>query len=93
VRQGCVSAIDGLLARIKCPSVNESNGNPRSYHSSHYHADGLNVQAICDSRLRFLFFAVAKPGGSSDPIAYESLSIKDAIENLPDGIYIVADAA
>jgi hypothetical protein len=91
--RGCVGAIDGLLARIKCPSVNESNGNPRLYHSGHYNANGLNVQAICDFWLCFLFFVVTKPGGSSDFIAYEKLSIKDVIENLPDGIYIVADAA
>lgn len=93
VMRGCVGALDGLLARIKCPSVAESNGNPRAYHSGHYNATGLNVQAICDSRLRFLCFAVAKPGGSSDLFAYESLSIREIIENLPDGIYIVADAA
>jgi hypothetical protein len=53
----------------------------------------LIYRQFCDSQLHFLFFAVAKPGGSSDLIAYESLSIKDVIENLPDGIYIVADAA
>jgi hypothetical protein len=93
VFRGCVGAMDGLLVRIKCPTVKESNGNPRAYHSGHYNADGLNVQAICDSRLRFLFFAVAKPGGSSDLRAYESLHIRHIIESLPDGVYIVADAA
>jgi hypothetical protein len=75
VFRGCVGAMDGLLVRIKCPTMKESNGNPRAYHSGHYNADGLNVQAICDSRLWFLFFAVAKPGGSSDLHAYESLHI------------------
>ena len=93
VIQGCVGAIDGLLARINCPSVDECNGNPRAYHSGHYNAYGLNVQAICDSRLRFLFFAVAKPGGSSDLRAHEGLSIQEIIENLPDGIYVLGDAA
>jgi len=62
VMQGCVGALDGLLARIKCPGVKESEGYPRAYHSGHYNDYGLNVQAICDSRLRFLFFAVAAPG-------------------------------
>jgi hypothetical protein len=49
VLRGCVGVMDGLLVRIKCPSVKESNDNPRAYHSGHYNADGLNVQAICNS--------------------------------------------
>ncbi len=93
VLRGCVGVMDGLLVRIKCPSVKESNDNPRAYHSGHYNADGLNVQAICNSWLRFLFFAVAKPGGSSDLHAYKSLHIWQIIESLPEGVYIVADAA
>jgi len=93
VMRGCVGALDGLLARINQPSNAECEGNPRSYHSGHYNDYGLNVQAICDARLRFLFFAVAAPGGTGDLVAYEFLSIRDIIEGLPDGIYIVADAA
>jgi hypothetical protein len=62
VMWACVRAIDGLLVIIKYPSVNESNGNPRSYHSSHYNANGLNVQAICDSWLCFLFFSPSLGG-------------------------------
>jgi hypothetical protein len=59
----------------------------------HYNVYGLNVQAICDSRLRFLFFAVAAPGSTGDLVAYDFLSIHDIIESLPEGLYIVANAA
>jgi len=93
VMRGCVGAMDGLLATMDCPGLEESMGNPRAYYSGHYNDYGFNVQAICDARLRFLFFAVAKPGGSSDLTAYERISIRDIIENLPDGLYIIADAA
>ena len=50
------------------------------------------MQAICDAYLCFLFFAVAKPGGSTDICAYEVLLVIDIIENLPDGLCIVANA-
>ena len=93
VIRGCVGAIDGLLARINQPSTAECEGNPRSYHSGHYNDYGLNVQAICDSRLHFLFFAVASPGSQGDLVAYEGLSIHEIIEKLPDSIYIIGDAA
>ena len=93
VMQGCVGALDGLLARICCPTATESDGNPRAYHSGHYNDYGLNVQAICDSCLRFLFFAVTAPGWLSDLYAFEDCSLGQIINNLPDGVYIMADAA
>ena len=91
--RGCVGAMDGLLAHICCPTAKESDGNPRAYHSGHYNDYGLNVQAICDSRLQFLFFMVTAPGQSSDLYAFEDCSIGQIINNLPDGVYIMVDAA
>jgi hypothetical protein len=93
VMRGCVGAMDGMLALTKQPSLADSNGNPRAYHSGHYNDYGVNVQAICDARLRFLFFAVAAPGRTGDLVAYELLSIREIIEKLPPGFYIVGDAA
>ena len=93
VMRGCVGAMDGLFATTKQPSIADSKGNPRAYHSGHYNDYGLNVQAICDARLRFLFFAVAAPGRTGDLVAYEMLTIREIIENLPAGLYVVADAA
>ena len=34
---------------------------------------GLNVQAICDSKLRFIYVAVAAPGRTNDGRAYKRL--------------------
>lgn len=93
VMQGCVGAMDGLFKTIKLPSIADSKGNQRAFFSGHYNDYGLNVQAICDARLRFLFFAIAAPGKTGDQVAYELLPIRDIIESLPDGLYIVADAA
>ena len=54
-----MSCVDGSLVRIKQPSGVD---NPRAYYSDHYCAMGLNVQAVCDERLRFSFIAVAGAG-------------------------------
>jgi hypothetical protein len=93
VHTGCIGAIDGLLAEIKCPSMQESENHPKSYFSGHYGCHGLNVQAVCDSKCRFIFFAVAAPGKTPDQTAFERTSLYELIQNLPPGIYIVADAA
>jgi len=63
---GCVGAIDGWLCCINSPHT----PNPVDYHSGHYHRHGLNVQAVCDDRLRFLYFAVAAPGRTNDVRAF-----------------------
>lgn len=56
-------------------------------------AMSVAITAICDARLRFLYFAVAATGGVGDLVAYEFLSIHEIFEGFPDGIYFVADAA
>ena len=90
---GCVGAIDGMLATTKTPTHKESEGNPRSYFSGHYNQHGLNVQAVCNARCRFIFFSVAAPGKTSDQVAFERTSLYKKIQNLPPGLYLVGDAA
>jgi hypothetical protein len=93
VIRGCTGALDGLLARINCPDANDCDNNQRAYHSGHYNDYGLCVLAICDSCLRFIYFAVAAPGRTSDAVAYDRTDLPRLIESLPEGIYITADAA
>jgi hypothetical protein len=53
----------------------------------------LNCQAICDSKLRFLFFAVIAPGQTNDAVAYELTNLRDVIEKFAPGAFIAGDAA
>ena len=49
---------------------------------------------MCDSKLRFLFFAVVSPGSTNDNIAFaQANGLKEFIENLPHGMYALGDAA
>jgi hypothetical protein len=90
---GCLGAIDGFFQPTICPTLRESEGFPRAYYSGHYQSTGLNCQAICDSKLRFLFFAVIAPGQTNDAVAYELTNLQEIIENFAPGSFIAGDAA
>ena len=62
---GCIGALDGWLCCTKSPR-DKNITNKRAYYSGHYKRFGLNVQAMCDSELRFIYFAVCAPGGTND---------------------------
>jgi hypothetical protein len=90
---GCVGCIDGYLATITRPRMDECNGNPGAFHSGHYGVFGLNVQAVCNHRLRFLFFGVVAPGKCGDQVAFERTSLPALMQALPVGTYLIGDAA
>jgi hypothetical protein len=92
---GCVGAVDGFFQPIIQPRVDDANGNPLAYMSGHYGMFGLNCQAVCDARERFLFFGVVAPAGkTNDSVAFEyCTALKEALNNLPYGLYMVGDAA
>ena len=93
VLKGCVGALDGFFQPCICPTALESDGCPRSYYSGHYQSYGLNCQAMCDARLRFMFFSVIAPGQTNDAVAYEATGLHDLLEKLPSGVYVAGDAA
>ena len=90
---GCVGCIDGWLACINKPK--EKVGvRPNDYFSGHYATFGLNVQAMCDSKLRFTYFAVAAAGKTNDNRAFgRCTDLLDWIHSLPEGYYIIGDNA
>jgi hypothetical protein len=61
----CVGVVDGYLLSIETPSKEEA-GNVASYFSGHYQKYGINVQAMCDSRCVFRYFAISAPGSFND---------------------------
>ena len=89
---GTVGAIDGWLCFTTSP-IDRWITNKRSYYSGHYCRFGLNVQAVCDSRRRFLYFCVAAPGGTNDARAVRRcLAFQEWLHHLRDqGYFIVGD--
>jgi len=41
-----------------------------AYYSGHYESYGLNCQATCDAKLKFLYFCIVAPGKTNDNAAY-----------------------
>jgi hypothetical protein len=91
--RGCVGCIDGFFAISKRRTMMESSGHPRSFFSDHYGVYGLNVQAVCDVNCCFLFFGVVAPGKCGNQVAFERTPLFEYIKHLPDGYYMIDDAA
>ena len=90
----CVGAIDGFFQPTIVPSKKDTGGNQRAYYSGHYKSLGLNCQAICDGRLRFIFFGVVAPGGTNDCIAYFKTGLDAKLKDtLAFPLHLVGDAA
>ena len=60
---GVIAAIDGWLCTIVKP---RKVPNPGDFYSGLYKRYGLNVQAMCDANLRFIYVCVAGPGKTND---------------------------
>jgi hypothetical protein len=89
---GCVGASDGFLLLIRMPSRKEAS-NVRQFFSGHFQWMGLNVQAVVDSNLRFMYAAILKGGRSSDSKAYMKTSLMAWIESLPPWHFVAGDNA
>jgi hypothetical protein len=93
IMQGCVGAIDGYFQRIQTPFKKEV-GNVQSYYSGHYESHGVNCQACVSSDLAFMYFGMVSPGSTNDNVSYPlAAGLRDTVEQLPPGLYCVADAA
>jgi len=90
--KGCVACLDGYLLQIKVPSSNET-GNGKAYFSGHYHTYRINVQAACDHKCRFVYAAVAAPGGANDIAAFRKIQLSQMIQKLPPRKFVVGDNA
>ena len=91
VMRGCIGAIDGILIKIKQPTLKETR-NLCAFFSGHYQHMGLNVQAVVDSCLRFTFVCIAAPRSASDMTAIRRSSLLGLLQKLPPCFYAVGDA-
>eukprot|EP00918_Siedleckia_nematoides_P102613 GHVU01224101.1.p1 GENE.GHVU01224101.1~~GHVU01224101.1.p1 ORF type:complete len:441 (+),score=41.80 GHVU01224101.1:495-1817(+) len=87
---GCVGAMDCLLLRIRAPSRRET-GHVRSYYSGHYRCYGISILGVCDHLCRFVHVSVAQPGGSNDITTFRRSAVRNHIQRLPLGRFVVGD--
>jgi hypothetical protein len=87
---GCLGPIDGWLCLTQKPNIERD----ADHLNGHYQRYGLNVQALCDANLRFLYFAVAGGGKLNDGRAIRRCTkLQEWLHNLPDSYFIVGDNA
>jgi hypothetical protein len=69
----CVGAIDGMLIWMERPGIKvcqEAGVDANKLFCGRKHKFGLNMQAICDARRRFIDVSIRNPGATSDFIAF-----------------------
>jgi len=87
---GVVGAIDGISIKIKKPT----ESNDADYFSGHKHHFGLNVQAVCDARQRFIYFGVVAPGKTNDNRAFNRCQeLRRWLQDLPPKYFLIGDNA
>lgn len=82
----CVGAIDGILVWTHKPTESdceEAKCDQGKFWCGRKHKFGLNMQAICDARGRFLDLSIMFPASTSDCLAFEQ---SDLYKQLLDGI-------
>jgi len=94
----CAGAVDGILIWMNKPSernCEEAKCSSGKFFCGRKHKFGLNMQAICDSRGRFLDISIIFPGSTSDCLAFEGSAIFNALENglLADELCLFGDNA
>jgi hypothetical protein len=68
-----VGCVDGTHIPIKCPSDNLAFINRKGWSS-------LNVQVVCDSKLRFTDIVAKWPGSSHDAYIWRQSGLRDRFE-------------
>jgi hypothetical protein len=89
--EGHLGAMDGWFP---CTEMHFDQVNQADYFSGHYQAYGLNVQAMCDADLLFIYVAAAGPGKINDSRAFSRLrELHKWMEGLPPWCFVSADCA
>jgi DDE superfamily endonuclease len=93
-----VGAVDGILIWIHRPSENDcmnSKVSSGKFFCGRKHKFGLNCQAVCDARGRFMDISIVFPGSTSDCLAFEGMSLFRKLEGglLAPGLCLFGDNA
>jgi DDE superfamily endonuclease len=94
----CAGAIDGILIWTRKPSGADCEKlqlGQRKFFCSRKNKFGLNCQAVCDARGRFLDLSICLGGASSDCLAFERSALYKRLEEglLAEGLCLFGDNA
>ena len=94
----CSGTIDGILIWIHKPTLEEAKEvgvDQQKFFCGRKHKFGLNCQAVCDSRGRFIDISITYGGSSSDLLAFENSELFKHLEGgvLAQGLVLFGDNA
>jgi hypothetical protein len=94
----CAGAVDGILVWIHKPTEADcakAGCSSGKFFCGRKHKFGLNCQAVCDSRGKFLEVSIVYPGSTSDCLAFEGMSLFSQLEGglLAPGLCLFGDNA
>ena len=95
----CCGAIDGMLVWIEKPSEKECarvGVGSAKFYCGRKKKFGLNLQAVCDHKRRFLNISIMFPGSTSDFLAFQASPLRMALEEdgyLAPGLCLFGDNA
>jgi DDE superfamily endonuclease len=82
--KGCAGCIDGVLIWMSCPSKEEcekTGVGAAKYYCARKAKYGLNLQAVCDVKRKFLDLSITQGGASSDYVAFQSSELRQKLDN------------
>ena len=93
----CVGAIDGMLIwTLKPTTVQAGDAGPKKFFCGRKKKFGLNMQAVCDARKRFIDVDIRNPGSMSDYLMFLRSSLHGKLEKdgfLKQGMALYGDNA
>ena len=94
----CAGAVNGVLIWTHKPSeadAAKSGCASAKFLCGRKHKFGLNCQAVCDVRGKFLDVSIVYPGSTSDCLAFEGMSLFAKLQNhlLASGLCLFGDNA
>ena len=95
----CIGSIDGILIWIHKPTeadCERTGVGPKPYFCGRKKKYGLNMQAICDARRRFIWVDIQFPGATSDYFAFEQSELFQRLQEegfIKPGLCLFGDAA
>ena len=89
---GTVLAVDGIHIKIIRPRETDTLDSDRHY-VDRKGCHAWNIQAMVDGHKRFRLWDMSNPGQASDSMAYLNSAMRLVCDKLPEGYWVVGDAA
>ncbi|CAI6369630.1 unnamed protein product [Macrosiphum euphorbiae] len=94
--QGCVGCIDCTHVAIVPPIKDPFNANPEYIYINRKGYHSINVQLICDAKLRILNVNALFPGSTNDSFIWNSCDVLPVVEQLytngQQGFFLLGDS-